>query len=146
MPSFVALIEGLPTPWCCRAYFQLKITKMFLRPKTFWIFLWRRAKKPGQQVTIPFPFPFLSIMHPGILSIKISPIIHGFSGKLTKGVFLEGKDLIGDILIFHWTRSMGGRVALATWWWWSSWFVHLTKGNVKTWDLYQDERNDNREQ
>ena len=48
--------------------------------------------------------------------------------------FLEGKDLIGDILIFHWTRSMGGRV------------VHLTVGKVKTWDLYQDERNDNREQ
>lgn len=35
----------------------------------------------------PFPFPFLSIMHPGILSIKISPIIHGFSGKWPKMFF-----------------------------------------------------------
>ena len=39
-------------------------------------------------ISIPIPIPIrLSIMHPGILSIKISPIIHGFSGKWPKVFF-----------------------------------------------------------
>lgn len=86
--------------------FPTKNHQDFLRPKTFWIFLWRRAKKPGHSVTeiegflkppFPFPFPFLSIMHPGILSIKISPIIHdihGFTGKWPKVFFWKVRILL----------------------------------------------------